>query len=95
MCKSTIKCPFCQSTYLPGEIFMPTALVGQPTDVVRDSFGKLLYHDYESGKAPDYKETYICDYCNKLFVVEAELSFKTHEEEPAKNFENPYVSLLD
>ena len=35
-----IKCPQCGAEYLPGEIYMPGSLIGQPDEVVRDSFGE-------------------------------------------------------
>lgn len=101
MCSNTtrksanFKCPHCGAQYLPGEIFIPGALIGHPEDVVRDSFGKLLYEDYQIGKEPDMIERYICDYCDKPFIVEATITYKTREEEPEKDFKNQYVSLID
>ena len=50
--------------------------------------------DYEIAQEPVYVEHFTCEYCNKPFVVEAQLSFKTYEEEPEKDFSNPYVSLI-
>lgn len=91
---STIVCPHCRATYLAGEIYMPGELIGKPTDVVRDSFGKLLYHDYEIAQEPVLTEHFTCEYCNKPFVIEAQISFKTYEEDVEKDFSNPYVSLI-
>lgn len=90
-----IKCPHCGANYLPGEIYMPGSLIGQPEDVVKDSLGKLLYEDYSEGKEPDMVEHFICDYCDKPFIVEATITYKTREEEPERDFKNQYVSLLD
>lgn len=101
MCSTTnkkaagIKCPHCGAQYLPAEIFMPGAMLGYPDDVVKDSFGKILYEDYKEGREPDTSEHYICDYCDKPFVIEATLTFKTMEEAPERDFSNQYVSLLD
>ena len=92
---SNFKCPHCGAQYLPGEIFIPGAMLGKPEDVVRDSFGRLLYEDYEPGKEPDMIERYICDYCDKPFIVEASITYKTMAEEPERDFKNQYVSLLD
>ena len=90
-----IKCPHCGAQYLSAEIYMPGAFLGQPEDIVRDSFGKLLYEDYQVGKEPDMIERYICDYCDKPFVIEATITYKTMAEEPEKDFSTQYVSLLD
>lgn len=101
MCNNTIrktpiiKCPHCGANYLPGEIYMPGSLIGQPEDVVKDSLGKLLYEDYSENKEPDMVEHFICDYCDKSFIVEATITYKTREEEPERDFKNQYVSLLD
>ena len=101
MCSNTtrklasFKCPHCGAQYLPGEIYMPGAFLGHPEDVVRDSFGKLLYEDYRIGEEPDMIERYICDYCDQPFIVEATITYKTMAEEPERDFQNQYVSLLD
>jgi DNA-directed RNA polymerase subunit RPC12/RpoP len=90
-----IHCPHCGAQYIPGEIYMPGAFLGKPEDIVRDSFGKLLYDDYQVGEEPDMIERYICDYCDKPFIVEAAITYKTMAEEPEKDFSTQYVSLLD
>lgn len=99
MCSNTtsktprITCPHCKTAqYLPGEIYLPGSLIGQPDDIVKDVLGKIIYDD---GQAPDMTEHYICDYCNKPFVVEATVTYKSMTEEPEKDFQNQYVSLLD
>ena len=93
---NTIKCPHCGAEYLPGEIYIPGSLTGQPTDVVKDSLGKIIYVDYEpEEKQPDMIESYICDYCNKPFIIEATVTYKAREEAPEKDFSSKYVSLLD
>lgn len=92
---TSFKCPHCGAQYLPGEIYMPGALIGQPEDIVKDSLGKILYEDYAEGKEPVMIEHFICDYCNKPFVVEATITYKTAAEEPEKDFSSQYVSLID
>lgn len=90
-----IRCPHCGAEYLPGEIYMPGSLIGQPTDVIKDSFGKILYEDYFNGACePDMVEHYICEYCNKPFVIEATVTYRAKEEAPEKDFTSQYVSLL-
>lgn len=90
-----IKCPHCGAEYLPSEIYVPNAMFGRPEDIVRDSLGRLLYEDYQAGKEPDMFEHFTCDYCDKPFVIEATITYKTKEEEPEKDFGTQYVSLLD
>ena len=91
-----IRCPHCGAEYLPGEVYLPGALIGQPTDVVRDSLGKILYEDYEpETREPDLTEHFVCEYCDKPFIVEATVTYKTREESPEKDFSTKYVSLLD
>lgn len=91
-----IKCPHCKAEYLPGEIYMPHSLIGQPDDVVRDSLGKLIYSDYDTpDREPEFTEHFVCEYCEKPFIVEAIVTFKTMAEAPESDFQNQYVSLLD
>lgn len=101
MCSNTtrkttsFKCPHCGAQYLPGEVFMPGALIGRPEDIVKDSLGKILYEDYTEDNEPDMIEHFICDYCDKPFVVEATITYRTMAEEPEKDFSSQYVSLID
>lgn len=91
-----IKCPHCGAEYLPGEIYMPGSLIGQPDDVVKDSFGRILYEDYSSVELePDMIEHFTCEFCEKPFIVEASVSYKAREEAPENDFTTDYVSLLD
>ena len=92
-----IDCPYCKAQYLPGEIFMPTALVGQPVEVVKDSFGKIIYVDYQKlDKMPNATETFVCEYCEQPFDVEAGyITYKVTKSDPEKNFKQDYVPLLD
>ena len=87
-----IRCPHCGAQYLPSEIYMPGAFLGRPDDLVKDSLGKIIYED---GDEPDMIEHYTCDYCNKPFVVEATITYKSLLEEPERDFQSQYVSLLD
>jgi hypothetical protein len=101
MCSNTtrkttiIKCPHCGAQYLPAEIYMPEAFLGRPEDLVKDSLGKILYEDYQEGREPDMIEHFTCEYCDKPFVIEATITYKSMEEEPEKDFSTQYVSLLD
>lgn len=93
---SLIRCPHCGAEYLPGEIFIPGALIGQPDDVIKDSFGKIIYEDYSTeDREPCMIEHFICDYCEKPFVIEALVTYRAREEAPENDFTTKYVSLLD
>ena len=96
-CKTPIiRCPHCLREYLPGEIYMPGSLIGQPEEIVRDGLGKIIYEDYGTqSREPDMIEHYICDEFNKPFIVEDTVSYKVREEVPEKDFSNQFVSLLD
>ena len=91
-----IRCPHCGAEYLPGEIYMPGALIGQPDEVIKDSLGKILYEDYTTeAREPNMTEHFICEYCDKPFIIEATTTYKTREEAPERDFTTNYVSLLD
>jgi hypothetical protein len=92
---SIIRCPHCGSEYLPGEIYLPGDLIGQPEDVVKDSLGKILYEDYPEDKEPSMIEHFTCEYCEKPFIIEASVTYRTKEELPENDFSTKYVSLLD
>jgi hypothetical protein len=75
---------------------MPGSIIGQPDEVIRDSFGKIIYEDYYSDlREPNMTEHFICEYCDKPFVIEATITYKAMEEAPEKDFSTQYVSLLD
>jgi hypothetical protein len=101
MCSNTshktqvIKCPHCSAQYLPGEIYYPGALIGQPDDLVKDALGKILYEDYREGQEPDMIEHFVCEYCDKPFIIEATVTYKTMAEAPERDFKQQYVSLID
>lgn len=91
-----IKCPHCGSEYLPGEIYLPGELIGQPDEVIRDALGKIIYEDYTTEeRAPEMVSHFTCEECNKPFVVEATVTYKVKVEAPERDFTSQYVSLLD
>lgn len=69
-----IKCPRCDCEYLPGEIYLPKHLVGQPKEVERTVEGKIWMYD---GIEQNTEETFICEKCGKPFKVKASMSFET------------------
>ncbi len=92
---SIIKCPHCGAQYLPAEIYMPGSFIGRPEDLVKDSLGKILYEDYRAGQEPDMIEHFECEYCDKPFIIEATVTYKTMSEALEKDFSTQYVSLID
>ena len=78
--KSLIKivCPKCGTQYLPGEIYLPKAFLGQPKKVTKDFAGRIL--DFQ-GSTMDTRETYICDKCDCKFSVRAQVQFYTEAKE--------------
>lgn len=86
----TLKCPYCDYEYLPGEIYNPKYFLGQPLEIERTIEGNI---DVYSGIQQNLKETYICDHCGKAFNVEAKIKFETSKNSIA-NFDEDYVDML-
>ncbi len=77
--KTTIRCPHCNTEYLPGEIYFPNDFVGQPTHIVKDENGNVLGYDGEDMQTSEF---FVCDHCGKKFKVDASVTFRT---EPVKD----------
>lgn len=94
--KAVITCPHCGWEYVPSEIFVPGQLIGKPdpSTLVKDALGKILYVEYPQDQEPEQVETYVCDNCEKTFVITPTVSYKTQKEEEVLDFKDPYVSLL-
>ena len=73
-----IECPHCGRQYLPGEIYLPNHFLGQPKNVERDIYGKVLSND---GIMQDLREEYICDGCGRLMKIQANVKFNVQVEE--------------
>lgn len=89
-----IKCPNCNWSYLPSELYLPEYLLGRPEDLVKSPTGEIIYLDYEEDFEPVLVEHYVCDNCNKPFVIEASMSFKTKAEKEELDFSNLETSLI-
>ena len=74
-----IKCPVCGAEYLPAEIYLPDNFLGKPTEIVRDSLGRIEFH---FGTNSDLDEEFICDYCATHFKVHANINFETIYDQP-------------
>ena len=67
-----IKCPTCGYEYLPAEIYYPDDFLGKPTNIVKDTNGKII--GFNGIKMND-TETYKCDNCLTLFEVVSTTNF--------------------
>ena len=72
--KTTIRCPHCNTEYLPAEIYFPDSFVGKPFNIIKDEVGKVLGF---SGADMNTVETFVCDTCGKRFNIDASITFKT------------------
>ena len=91
-----ITCPHCGHQYTPDEVLYADNVIGKviPTSIVRDPIGKILYCDYKDIDRPLLEESFICDNCNRPFVVEIEFSCKAKKEVDELDFsENATVQL--
>lgn len=79
-----ISCPKCKCQYLPGEIFDPKHFLGQPRNVIRNTFGEILGYD---GIPTDLEETFVCENCNTTFNVIAKVSYETFDANDISNNE--------
>ena len=69
-----ITCPHCSAEYTPSEIFIPRCFMGNTEYVKRDLEGKI---QSVAGAPMDLVETFVCDYCKKVFNVSASVTFET------------------
>ena len=61
-----ITCPYCGKEYFPSEIFIPKNFLGTACHIDNDMY---------LGQDMDLTESYTCDNCNNIFVVNAEVTF--------------------
>jgi hypothetical protein len=73
---------------------MPGDFLGRPESLIRDALGKIIYLEYEEDETPLQSEQYICDCCDKPFVVEPVISYKVKKEIEELDFSSNTVSLL-
>lgn len=82
-----IRCPYCGAEYVPSEIFMPETLLDKSTIIDKDSNGII---ENIEGEEAELIESYICDYCNKEFVVNANVVYNVVKED----VEEEYITKL-
>lgn len=78
MSEPIIVCPICGQQYHPAEIFLPNYFLGKPTDIVKNTSGKI---DFHFGQDMDPDETYICDNCGAHLKIHANISFNVAVDE--------------
>lgn len=83
-----IKCPHCGAEYLPNEIFIEGGLLGDAHNILKTSLGQVISF---KGNYLDLNETYVCDYCNKPFIIVGKVSFETFAKQ---EFEEDYVKEI-
>ena len=85
-----IVCPHCGAEYLPSEIFVEDGMLGDASCIVKTSEGRIVRY---SGSPYDLSESYICDYCNKGFLVNGKICFSTEKEDDFdEEYERPLYS---
>lgn len=90
-----IKCPYCGFEYHPSEVFMPDDFTGRPDNLVKDPLGKILYVDYQTNYEPNPEEHFVCENCDRTFVVDCSITYKVRKESAELDFKEESVSLLD
>ncbi len=67
-----IQCPNCGCEYLPGELFIPNNVIGQPINIIKNEDGKI--EAFRKGDQCLIAE-YTCDKCNKPLKITVGLDF--------------------
>ncbi len=89
-----ITCPHCGHQYMPDEIFMPGELTGKSETVIKDPLGKIIYADYKEDYEPTTEAHYICDNCEKPFIVKPTVLYTVSEEYEELDFSEETTSLI-
>ncbi len=86
----TIACPNCGYEYLPAELYVTPAILGDPSNIQRDENGKII--DF-TGTSIDLKESYECDNCGKVFKIRGKMNFSA-ELDQELDFDEDYSFKL-
>lgn len=90
-----IKCPYCGAEFLPSEIYLRDYFLGKPVGTIeRDEKNRLILDDngkpiHYQGIHQDMNEEFNCDFCDKKFVVEAEIKYTIRGVEFEEEYETP------
>jgi hypothetical protein len=69
-------------------------MIGYPVNIVRDGVGGILYHEYPENKEPLAEEEFWCENCDKPFIIEIEVNYKTKAVKEELDFSNISVKLF-
>ena len=95
-----LKCPICGEEYLPGEIFYPNYIIGQPKNIIKNDRGKIEYWEDEDLVE---SESFICNKCNTTlnftlkveYNVEVDNKYNFNEDSSTKLFSNERIELKE
>lgn len=73
----------CGAEYLPAEIFFPDKFLGNPGNVEKDVYHKIIFYP---GENMDLSETYTCDKCNRKMNIRAKVQFTVSVEDFKQNY---------
>lgn len=86
--KIVVVCPHCGAEYLPSEILMEDGLLGDVSNIVKTSNGRLVGYN---GTPLNIEDDYVCDYCSKPFGVRGRLCLESF---PKDEFEEESITPL-
>ena len=84
---NVVKCPYCGAEYLASEIFMPEDLLDKAHTIHKDANGII---EFVNGEEAELLESYVCDYCDKQFKVNASIKYVSMKDD----IEEDYVTQL-
>ena len=82
-----VVCPYCGAQYLVSEIFMPEDLLDKAYTIHKNDKGII---EFVNGEEAELVESYVCDYCDKQFKVEASTFYVAKKDD----IEEEYVTKL-
>ena len=82
-----VTCPYCGAQYLVSEIFMPEDLLDKAYTIHKNENGII---EFVEGEEAELEESYVCDYCDKQFRVEASTYYLAVKDD----IEEDYVTRL-
>ena len=78
-----VKCPYCGAEYLVSEIFLPEDLLDKAYTIHKNENGII---EFVNGKEAELIESYICDYCDKQFIVKASMSYVSMKDDVEEEY---------
>ena len=72
-----IRCPHCGAEYYAEEIFVGDEFLGTRF-ATKSSKGKI---EHTVGNKPELESSYVCDFCNKKFIVKAHPGYTVEKDD--------------